>query len=307
MESVYYDYEYFRKLLLQKKNFEYEKYKDYDVQDIMIECLNDETIYDYYSLDGNMFYYYFFYPNRSEPWDDEICPGKPFDDFSNLFISPEVRLKVMLFIQQNAEEIWPHTNYLLVQEECSRIIHKTLKRLEESNFTYNMPRPNYRELLYSPHFLTEKTPSRRWSEEHNLDKSAIPAIKSHDQDDVEDEVTVEQSQNEEQPVEINKSEEEVNHVEENDFPAEAVPQEVPDSVIFNTSYWKPDDCKKEFKHIINACPEKRGKQMVIKKIREQSSYFHCNALRHKAFAEELNRLQNKFKFTKADVDHAFGR
>lgn len=49
-----------------------------------------------------------------------------------------------------------------------------------------MPRPNYRELLYSPHFLTEKTPSRRWSEEHNLDKSAIPAIKSHDQDDVED-------------------------------------------------------------------------------------------------------------------------
>lgn len=198
MESVYYDYEYFRNLLLQKKNFEYEKYKDYDVQDIMIECLNDETIYDYYSLDGNMFSYYFFYPNRSEPWDDEICPGKPFDDFSNLFISPEVRLKVMLFIQQNAEEIWPHTNYLLVQEECSRIIHKTLKRLEESNFTYNMPRPNYRELLYSPHFLTEKTPSRRWSEEHNLDKSAIPAIKSHDQDDVEDEVTVEQSQNEEQ-------------------------------------------------------------------------------------------------------------
>ena len=186
MESVYYDYEYFRKFLLQKKNFEYEKYKYYDVRDFMIECLNDETIYDYYSLDGNMFYYYFFYPNRSEPWDDEICPGKPFDDFSNLFISPEVRLKVMLFIQQNAEEIWPHTNYLLVQEECSRIIHKTLKRLEESNFTYNMPRPNYRELLYSPHFLTEKTPSRRWSEEHNLDKSAIPAIKSHDQDDVED-------------------------------------------------------------------------------------------------------------------------
>ena len=31
---------------VQKKNFEYEKYKDYDVQDIMIECLNDETIYD---------------------------------------------------------------------------------------------------------------------------------------------------------------------------------------------------------------------------------------------------------------------
>lgn len=185
MTSADYDYEYFRNLLLQKKNFEYEKYKDYEVRDLMIDCLNDETIYDYSLLDGNMFYYYFFYPNRSEAWDERMCPGQPFDDFSNLFKSLELRLKVLLFIQQIAEEIWPHTNYSLIQDECARIICGILNELETSDYQ-DMPKPDFKNLIRDPEFLTEKTPSKRWCEEHNLDTNAIPAIKSPNQDDVED-------------------------------------------------------------------------------------------------------------------------
>lgn len=103
-----------------------------------------------------------------------------------------------------------------------------------------------------------------------------------------------------------KPEEEINKVNIGSS-EEAVPQKVPNSEIFNLDFWGLDECYKMFMKIIKDSPKNRGKQMVLNKIMQNSSYFHCNALRHKDFAEELNRLQNKFKFTKADVDHAFGR
>lgn len=317
MKGEKWDENRLRKDLDDKLLFEYEQYKNYTVDDLLIDYLNDETIFDYTLLDEVLFFNYFTieideeWINGIQTFTKRMVTGKPFDDFSNSLKSREVRIKVMFFIHQNAEKIWRAFEYCsisdTVKKECARIINKNITEYRNDDYA-GMPRPDFKKLIYDPNFLKEKTPSRRWREEQIKNvEDAIQTINTPVQEEAEEQMIVEQPLNEEQPVEVNKSEEEVNHVEENDFPAEAVPQEVPDSVIFNTSYWKPDDCKKEFKHIINACPEKRGKQMVIKKIREQSSYFYCNSLRHKQFAEELNRLQSKFKFTKADVATAFRR
>lgn len=317
MKNIIWTEDYLAEQLQKKKIFYYEQYKDYKIGDFFIECLDKEHIFNYSHMDGKLFKRCLRCDNtlsivlednpHSTRCYTEHISKKAFDKFCESFKSREVRIKAMFFIHENVGEIWDDINPGEVQTNCAKIINADINEICKEN--PDISREDFEELLYDPNFFNVKTCSRLWHEKlHNkFVSSDFFSEDTSEQEKVEDEVTVEQSQNEEQPVEVNKSEEEVNHVEENDFPAETVPQEVPDSVIFNTSYWKPDDCKKEFKQIINACPEKRGKQMVIKKIREQSSYFYCYSLRHKQFAEELNRLQSKYKFTKADVATAFRR
>ena len=316
MEEIFWNKNYLEEQLNKKKLFEYETYKDYDIYDLFIDLLINETIDDYGKFDNDIIAGLFDYVNAirdsKDSWNNTYYAFKSdtaLEDFSNKFSSLELRLKIMYYINININNIWSYKYDIeFIENECCRIIYKTLNELEQAKYDY-MPRPDFKKLLDDPNFLKEKTPSRRWREKQikNIE-DVIQIINTPVQEEAEEQMIVEQpSKQTEKPIMTTvKPEEEINKVNIGSS-EEAVPQKVPNSEIFNLDFWGLDECYKMCMKIIKDSPKNRGKQMVLNKIMQNSSYFHCNALRHKDFAEELNRLQNKFKFTKADVDHAFGR
>lgn len=63
-------------------------------------------------------------------------------------------------------------------------------------------------------------------------------------------------------------------------------------------------CQDKFNDIIITSP-KNGKQKVLRGIRNNMSHFNPDCFSHEELANELNNLQTKFIFTKADVDKAY--
>lgn len=82
-----------------------------------------------------------------------------------------------------------------------------------------------------------------------------------------------------------------------------------ESMLFRTDKSTLQECWNQFTEIITTSPSKRGKQKVLSQIRHaaNSLYFNPNAFGHEELAEELNRLQKKFVFNKADIDAATKR
>ena len=199
--NVIWTEDYLAGQLRKKKIIDNEQYKDYNIKDYLVECLDNEIIYNYDLLDRNLFRYCFCLHKRTvlnvdQNWLYETYEifGKDLEEFSESFKSREVRIKVMYYIHENVKAIWDNIIADSIQDHCARIINKNIREVENEDYQ-DMPRPDFKKLIFDPNFFKEKTPSRRWCEEHNLDiVSAIPAIESPEQEKVEDEVIVEQPQ-----------------------------------------------------------------------------------------------------------------
>ncbi|MCQ2345890.1 MAG: hypothetical protein MJZ82_03895 [Paludibacteraceae bacterium] len=76
------------------------------------------------------------------------------------------------------------------------------------------------------------------------------------------------------------------------------------TMLYRTDDLSFEICQKKFYKIINDSPE-RGKQRVLRSIIENKSHFNPNRFSHKELANELNNLQKRFEFSKADVDNVY--
>ena len=183
MEDIFWNKYNLEEELKKKKMFEYETYKDYDIYDLFIDLLKNETIYDYDKFDNDIIAGLFDYVNAIRDsegsWNNTYYAFKSntaFEDLSNKFSSLELRLKIMRYILKNINAIWSDKYDIeFIENECCRIINKTLNELEQAKYDY-MPRPDLKKLLDDPNFLKEKTPSRRWREAHPDEQFPAPLL-----------------------------------------------------------------------------------------------------------------------------------
>ena len=183
MEDILWNKNYLEEQLNKKKLFDYETYKDFEIEDLFIDLLKNETIDDYGTFDNNIITGLFEYENAirdsEDSWNNTYYAFKSntaLEDFSNNFSSLELRLKIMCYILKNINAIWSYKyDRKFIENECCRIINKTLNELEQAKYDY-MPRPDFKKLLDDPNFLKEKTPSRRWREAHPDEQSPAPLL-----------------------------------------------------------------------------------------------------------------------------------
>lgn len=74
--------------------------------------------------------------------------------------------------------------------------------------------------------------------------------------------------------------------------------------LYRTDKLPSEICQNEFEDIITTSP-KKGKQKVLRGIRNNLTHFNPDCFSHEELAIELNNLQRKFVFKKADVDKAY--
>ena len=206
MEDIFLEKKDLEELLKKKKMLEYERYKDYDIYDLFIDLLKDETIYNYGNFNNDIIAGLFDYVDAirdsKDSWNNTYYAFKSdtaLEDFSNKFSSLELRLKIMYYINININNIWSYKYDIeFIENECCRIINKTLNELEQAKYDY-MPRPDFKKLLDDPNFLKEKTPSRRWREKQiKIIEDVIQIINAPVQEEAEEQMIVEQPIKEEQ-------------------------------------------------------------------------------------------------------------
>ena len=206
MEDIFWNKNYLEEQLKKKKMFDYETYKDYDIYDLFIDLLINETIDDYGKFDNDIIAGLFDYVDAirdsKDSWNNTYYAFKSdtaLEDFSNKFSSLELRLKIMYYINININNIWSYIYDIeFIENECCRIIYKTLNELEQAKYDY-MPRPDFKKLLDDPNFLKEKTPSRRWREKQiKIIEDVIQIINAPVQEEAEEQMIVEQPIKEEQ-------------------------------------------------------------------------------------------------------------
>lgn len=74
--------------------------------------------------------------------------------------------------------------------------------------------------------------------------------------------------------------------------------------LYRTDRLPVEICQDKFNDIIITSP-KNGKQRVLRSIRDNMSHFNPDCFSHDELANELNNLQSRFVFTKADVDNVY--
>ena len=182
-KEIYFSQVYLEELLKKKKMHEYVTDNDYKIQDLFIDLLKNETIYDYEKFNKYIICCLFDYVpairDSEDSWNNTYYAFKSntaFEDLSNKFSSLELRLKIMRYILKNINAIWSDKyERIFIENECCRIINKTLNELEQAKYDY-MPRPDFKKLLDDPNFLKEKTPSRRWREAHPDEQFPAPLL-----------------------------------------------------------------------------------------------------------------------------------
>lgn len=210
MEDIFWTEQNLTKQLQQKKILDNEQYKDYKLKDYLVECLDNEIIYNYDCLDRNLFKHCFCLHkilvvdlSQNRHYETYEILEKDLEKFSESFKSREVRIKVMYYIHENVENIWDNIKSDSIQDYCARIINKNIIEVENEDYQ-GMPRPDFKKLIFGPNFFKEKTPSRRWREEQIKNvEDAIQTINTPVQEEAEEHMIVEQ------PIKEEKQEETV--------------------------------------------------------------------------------------------------